>query len=513
MHASAVIVFLVLFLFVTAVGFYAARWQRGDLTILAEWGLAGRRFGTVVSWFLLGGDLYTAYTFIAVPALAYGAGAIGFFAVPYTILIYPFAFVVLPRLWSVAKSRGYITAADFVKGRFDSRGLGLAVAITGILATMPYIALQLVGMQAVLQTLGFTGAGAVGHDIALVIAFAVLAGYTYTSGLRAPAAVAIVKDALIYITIIVALIVIPGALGGFGHIFSAAQHTLAAAKTPASIYLTPSSFGVYATLALGSALALFFYPHAITGVFATRSQSVIRRNMAALPIYSLLLGFIALLGYMALAAGINVHGNNNLAVPLLFEKMFPQWFVGVAFAAILIGALVPAAIMSIAAANLFTRNIYREYFAPHADERQEAAAAKLVSLFVKLGALVFVVGIPLQFSLYLQTLGGIWILQTLPMIVGGLYTRRVHRTGLLAGWLVGMVAGTYMAYTVGWKSTFVVGTGIAGYAGIWALILNLVVVVVLTLILNALQVSNGQDETIPADYDASDDDAAAVPSA
>src|SRR5579875_3346829 len=139
-------VFIVLVGAVMAAGFIASRWRRGDLSLLEEWGLAGRRFGTLITWFLLGGDLYTAYTFIAVPALVFGAGALGFFAVPYTILIYPFAFVVLPRLWAVARRHGYITAADFVKGRFDSRWLALAVAVTGILATMPYIALQLVGM-------------------------------------------------------------------------------------------------------------------------------------------------------------------------------------------------------------------------------------------------------------------------------------------------------------------------------------------------------------------------------
>lgn len=500
MNASAVTVFLVLFAIVSVLGFYARRWQPANLGALQEWGLAGRRFGTVITWFLLGGDLYTAYTFIAVPALVYGAGAIGFFAVPYTIIIYPLAFMVMPRLWAVARAHNYVTAADFVRGRFDSRGLALAVAITGILATMPYIALQLVGMQAVLQTLGFTGSGFLGHDLALIVAFAILAVYTYTSGLRAPAAVAIVKDALIYITIIVALIVIPGALGGFGHIFQTAQARLSHLATPGSILLTPGGITAYATLALGSALALFFYPHAITAVYAAKSGRTIRRNMALLPLYSLLLGFVALLGYMALTAGVNVHGNNNLAVPLLFEKMFPQWFVGFAFAAIMIGALVPAAIMSIAAASLFTRNVYREYFAPAMSDASEAAVAKAVSLIVKLGALVFVVGIPLQFSLYLQTLGGIWILQTVPMIVGGLYTRWPHRSALLAGWLVGMVAGTWMAASVGWKSAFNIGGGIVGYAGIWALVLNLVVGVGLTLVLHAARMPGGKDQTSAADY-------------
>ena len=140
---TALIVFIVLFALVTGLGFIAARWRRGDLNLLNEWGLGGRRFGTVVTWFLLGGDLYTAYTFIAVPALVYGSSAIGLFAVPYTIIVYPFVLVVMPRLWLVCHKHGYVTASDFVRGRYGSSGLALAVAFTGILATMPYIALRL----------------------------------------------------------------------------------------------------------------------------------------------------------------------------------------------------------------------------------------------------------------------------------------------------------------------------------------------------------------------------------
>src|ERR1700757_1943531 len=151
---TALTVFIILFAFITWLGFAAAHWRRGDLDQLHEWGLGGRRFGTLITWFLLGGDLYTAYTFIAVPALAFGAGALAFFAVPYTIVIYPFVFVVFPRLWSVARARGYITAADFVRGRYGDRWLALAVALTGILATLPYIALQVVGLEVVIAAMG-----------------------------------------------------------------------------------------------------------------------------------------------------------------------------------------------------------------------------------------------------------------------------------------------------------------------------------------------------------------------
>lgn len=495
MHTTTLVVFIVLFVLVAVLGFLAARWRRAGMNSLEEWGLAGRQFGTFFTWFLLGGDLYTAYTFIAVPALIFGAGAIGFFAVPYTIVVYPFIFVVLPRFWSVSRAKGYVTAADFVKGRFDSSGLALAVAISGILATMPYIALQVLGMQSILTALGL------GKYLPLVIAFAILAVYTYLNGLRAPAMVAIAKDTLIYITIIAALIIIPASLGGFGHVFSVANAKLATAAKPASVLLSPKLYTAYATLALGSAMALFFYPHAMTGVLASKSRNTVRKNAAFLPLYSLMLGGIALLGLMALAANINVHGNNDLAVPLLFLKEFSPWFVGVAFAAILIGALVPASVMSIAAANLFSRNIYAEYFAKESSAARQTGIAKFVSLLVMLGALVFILAIPLQFSLYLQTLGGVWILQTVPMIVGGVYTRWFHRTALLIGWLVGMVLGTAMEASVGFSTSFFSLTpGITGYSGIWALIANLVVVVILSLILNATHVSNGRDHTADGDY-------------
>lgn len=504
----ALIVFIVLFAFVTILGFVAARWRRGDLDLLHEWGLAGGRFGTVVSWFLLGGDLYTAYTFIAVPALLYGKGAIGFFAVPYTIIVYPIVLVVMPRFWTVARAHRYVTPADFVRGRFDSSWLALAIALTGILATMPYIALQMYGIEVSIAQMG------INVELSLVIAFLILAAYTYVSGLRAPAMIAVVKDIMIWIVVIVAIIYIPTKLGGFGHIFNAVAHATAKppAKPPALI-LPSKLFGAYGTLALGSALALFLYPHALTGVLSTESRAVIRRNAALLPAYSFLLGLIALLGYMAIAEHIKpspTYGA-NIAVPALLAKVFPSWFAGFSFAAISIGALVPASIMSIAAANLFTRNIYREYIRRDASDREESSAAKIASLVVKVGALFFILAIPAQNAIDFQLLGGVWILQTLPAVMLGLYTNWFHRWALLIGWAAGMVSGTWMAREGGLQSVPVAhfsstySLTLAGhtaiiYPALAALVLNLIVVAVLTPVFDALRVPRGRDATSPSDY-------------
>src|SRR5919201_962373 len=252
-HITEIVIFTLLFLGVSAMGFVAARWRRPDtLAHLDEWGLGGRNFGAWITWFLIGGDLYTAYTFVAVPALLFGAGATGFFAVPYTVIIYPMVFLVLVRLWSVSHRHGFVTPADFVRARFGSPTLALLVAITGIVATMPYIALQLVGIQATLKAMGVSG------HLPLVIAFAILAAYTYQSGLRAPALIAFVKDTMIYIVIIVAIIYIPYKLGGWHKIFDAADTKFAATK---GTVLNSANQWQYVTLAFGSALALFLYPH------------------------------------------------------------------------------------------------------------------------------------------------------------------------------------------------------------------------------------------------------------
>jgi solute:Na+ symporter, SSS family len=507
------------FLLVTAVGFVAARWRRSeDHKSIQEWGLGGRSFGGFITWFLLGGDLYTAYTFVAVPAALFGAGALSFFAVPYTIMVWPLVFVFLPRLWSVARKHDFVTPADFVKGRHGSRSLALAVAVTGIVATMPYVALQLVGIQACLNVVGLSDSGSTfTKDLPLFIAFAVLAAYTFVSGLRAPALIAFVKDILIYLTIAVAIFYIPTRIGGgWEHIFSATQTRLTTpspttGKSAGSILLAKGNAVPYATLAVGSAMALFMYPHAQISVFATKRRNTVRRNVAALTVYSLMLGFIALLGYMAVAAGFTTKtlgGNAQNAVPALFNYEFPSWFAGVAFSAIAIGALVPAAIMSIAAANLFTRNVWVEFVKPDATSHQQTVVSQWVSLLVKFGALAFVLGLDATSAINFQLLGGVLILQTFPAIVFGLYTRYFHRWALLLGWAAGIGYGAVLAWQqssptqhhFAAQTALIPGTGTKAYIAVIALVLNLAVTVVANLVFKAVKAPAGADVTEPADY-------------
>jgi solute:Na+ symporter, SSS family len=306
-----------------------------------------------------------------------------------------------------------------------------------------------------------------------------------------------VKDTLIFVTIAAAIFVIPAELGGYAKIFASVPQEKLLLKSPTGDSL--GAYSAYFTLALGSALALFLYPHSVTGILSASSGNVIRRNAAALSAYSFILGLIALLGYMAIAAGVDKNPAHaagfaqfgaNFAVPALFLDSFSSWFVGIAFAAIAIGALVPAAIMSIACANLFTRNLYKEYLRPDCSEADEARMAKIVSLVVKIGAVVFILAIPQAYAIQLQLLGGIWIIQLLPPILLGLYTRSFNARGLLIGWAAGTAIGTYMAATQGFTSSVyplsILGVTIPGYAALYSVLINFLVAAALTPVLDLL---------------------------
>lgn len=508
----ALAVFTTLFVLALVIGFLASGWKRSDLNKLNEWGLGGRRFGIVLSWFLMGGDLYTAYTFIAVPALVFGVGALGFFAIPYAVIAFPLLFLVFPRLWQVAHKHGYITASEYVRGRFGNRWLALAIGVTGIVATMPYIALQLVGTQVVFGAIGYTGSGWLTY-LPLIISFAVLAGFSVMSGLRASAFIAILKGVLVFVTVLVAIIVIPGQLGGYGAIFAKIPPRNVLLGWPTATNL--GSFSAFTTLALGSSFALFLYPHAVTGLLSSASGRVIQQNSIVQPIFTVLLGFLAILGFCAVASGVSSdpefadgfkHYGPSYALLALIMKYLPAWFVGVAFAGIAIGALVPASVMAIGSANIITRDIWGEFVhSGTAESRQmtETTIAKAFALLMVVAALIFVIAIPLRYVIQFQLLGGIWVIQTLPAVALSLFMRRWLSGGsLFIGWLVGIVVGTWMVASLGFTASVyplhILAVTIPCYIALVSGVLNLIVAIVLTPFFRTAEA--GLDETAIADY-------------
>ncbi|WP_048816784.1 sodium:solute symporter family protein [Caldisphaera lagunensis] len=487
------IVFWVLFAVFVFLGFFGSRWRRGDLSQLHEWALAGRKLGVILVWFLVGADLYTAYTFVAVPSLVYASGAVGFFAVPYVAITFAIAMLFMPILWEKSRQKGYITAADFAGDVFNSKTLAILIALTGIVAELPYIALQIDGMRAVLSVmlLGYSG-GKLASEWALIISFIILAAFVYTSGLRGATLGAVFKDVLIWISIIALIVVVPLKYGGFGAAFADAAkiHTFATGLET----LKPLFASAFVSLFIGSALALYLYPHAVNGSLSAESASKLRLSTALLPLYGIGLAILALMGILVYSdpAALNITKvlSGLASVPAIAVTAFPDWFAAIILLGIFVGGLVPAAIMAIAQANLLTRNIIKP-FKKDLTPKGETEISKWASVVFKFIALAFVFLTPLTYAIQLQLLGGIIILTTLPAVFIGLLTNKLDKYSLIVGWFVSLISSIYLVLLANHFKTLSSSTylilGHPIYIGIIGLGINLAIVLIGTLIKFAIK--------------------------
>ncbi len=519
-NTEMIAVFMVLFAVFVILGFWASRFRRGDLSDLGEWSLAGRRLGVYLAWFLVGADLYTAYTFIAIPGALFFKGDIYFFAVPYVGIAFGVALITMPRLWKISRKKNYVTAVDMIHDRYNSKTLTIIIALTGIVAELPYIALQIYGMQAVLTVMigqSVTADVGVISEIALIIAFIILAAFTFTSGLRGATVTAVMKDAIIFVTVIVVIIAVPLAIkNGFAGATSTATTTSLAllGSTKEFTVLPGLLVNGFISLAVMSAFALYLYPHAINGILSTNSAKRLRYSTALLPLYGIGLALLALFGILAYASAGAMHiiapnfntstnswgttptsdqiVNNVLTVPALIYAEFPGWFAGFAFLGIFIGGLVPASIMAISQANLLTRNVVK-YFKPDITPAGEARLSKWASVVFKFLALFFIFVISASSALQLQLLGGIIVLQTLPAIFLTMYTNKLNKYGLVAGWVGGIALGLYLvlaANKFGKLSTSLYNFGHPFsfmFVGLAALAINLLLVLVVSFATGSLK--------------------------
>ena len=439
---------------VAIMGLVANRWRRPAAPIrLDDWSLGARQYGSWASWFVVGSVVFTGYGFVAGPALAFTEGAAAFYVLPYLIIAFPLAMLPLVRLWSVSRARGYLTVADFVRGRYGSGVLAGLVAVTGIVAAVPLLALQFVAIEAVTRVAGLNQSGILGH-LPLLVPFAVVVLITGRSGLRAPTLVSFVKVILMFLVVFVAILYLPIKLDGWAEILNLVQAKFESSpSTSDGLLLDPADQLHYGTLALGSALALFLYPHAVTGVLAARNRDVVKRSLCGLPAFTLLLGALMLLGYAAIAAGVvpltsgaDGRPDPNTVIPLLFAEQSPAWFAGLAFAAITIAALVPASVLAIGAANLWARSLYRNYLRRRATPEQETRQARGAANVVLAAGLLLAVDADLAVSL--QVVGAVVVLQTLPAVLIPLYRRWPPGNGLGPGGLAAVGNGVCLVARV-----------------------------------------------------------------
>lgn len=473
------------------------RAPRDELPHPAHWALGSRGLGTATTCLLLGGTIYTSYTYLAIPGLMFGTGGLALYALVYTMFLSPLIMMLLPRLREVAAEHDLITLADYVRARHGSHPLALATALTGIVATMPYLGLQVVGTAAVLRSMG-SASDSMARCVALTMLFVGLALLAHPGGLRSCVRMSLVKAVLLSGAAIALLTLTMIRLGSPGHVFDLADRRSAAMGHPFTI--PAHSFTAYATLAVGSALAQLMYPQALTVALASRSKQSLQAATTFLPAWSMTLGLWAFFGVAALAAGVHTPvGHGELAVPGLIRHLAPDWLAGPLLGALAVAGLLPAVVMAMSMSMLFVRNIYVEYFNPTATPKHEVRATRGPVLAIMAGAVVFALFMKPQDAVNLHLLGCVWILQILPAVAVSLFTRWFHQRALFTGWAVGVLAGTGLIGLHGFSLVVNIPIGPVEapvYVAVIALALNLAVAAALTPILDALGIPRGKDCTV-----------------
>ena len=429
MNPALVIIFATI-LFSAALGIYAGRKVKMNLE---NWTVAGRRFGIIIIWLLMAGEIYTTFTFLGASGWAYSKGAPTFYILIYGALAYTLSFFILPALWKVGKRYGLHTQPDFFIKRYDSRPLGVLVALIGVFSIIPYLQLQLAGLGFIVEV---ASNQTISSNLAIIISFILTCAFVYTSGLRGAAWVAIVKDIMMILAVGIVGIGVPYIyFGGFGKMFRALiaqrpDHLVLPGATPHMDILWVMS------TCLLTGLGFYMWPHVFGSAFSAKSDRIIKRNAIIMPFYQIPVLLVFMVGFTALLI-IPGLKNGDMAFLALVNKTYPSWFMGFVGAAGAVTAMVPSAILVLFASTLIAKNIYQTGINPKASEERVMSLSRLMVLAITTLALVFAVFFPNEL-VPLLILGYDGVCQFFPGVVLGLFWKRVTKAAVFSGIISGL---------------------------------------------------------------------------
>lgn len=428
--SPALIIILAVIVFSALVGIFAGRRVKMNLE---NWTVGGRRFGIIIIWLLMAGEIYTTFTFLGASGWAYSKGAPAFYILIYGALAYTLSFFILPAIWKLGKKYGLHTQPDFFVKIYSSRGLGVLVALIGVFSIIPYLQLQLVGLGFIVEV---ASNGAVSSNAAILLAFVLTCAFVYTSGIKGAAWVAIIKDILMLAAVFIVGFGVPVMyFGSFKKMFSALLEKMPQHLVFPGATSNMDVIWVMSTLLI-TAMGFYMWPHVFGSAFSAKSDKVIKRNAIIMPFYQIPILLVLVVGFTALLV-IPGLKNGDLAFLTLVNESYPSWFMGFVGAAGAVTAMVPAAILVLFAATLVAKNIYQTVFKPDADDDRIMALSRVMVLVIMAVSLVFALFFPNDL-VNLLILGYDGVSQFFPGVVFGLFWKRVTRTGVFYGILSGV---------------------------------------------------------------------------
>ncbi len=436
---TALLIILATIVISAAVGVYAGRKVKMNLE---NWTVGGRRFGVILIWLLMAGEIYTTFTFLGASGWAYSRGAPTFYILIYGTLAYTVSFFILPAVWRVGKRQGLHTQPDFFIHRYESRGLGVLVAAIGVLSILPYLQLQLAGLGLIVEV---ASEGAVGSRSAILLGFVLTCAFVYTSGIRGTAWVSVIKDVMMIAAVGIVGIGVPHIyFGGFGKMFQALME-----KHPGHLTFPGATANmdvpwVMSTVIL-TGLGFYMWPHVFASAFSARSAETIKRNATIMPFYQIPILLVLMVGFTALLV-IPGLANGDMAFLELVRRTYPSWFLGFIGAAGAVTAMVPASVLVLFAATLLAKNVYQAGFAPRAGEEKVLVLSRFLVLLIMVLALFLAFFFP-HALVNLLLIGYDGVSQFFPGVVLGLFWKGVQRRGVVWGLVIGFVLAAILVFS------------------------------------------------------------------
>jgi SSS family solute:Na+ symporter len=480
---------VIIFAFLALAVFLGIRAQRGKDMDLEQWSVGGRGFGTLFVFLLLAGEIYTTFTFLGASGWAYGEGGPAFYILCYGALAYVMSYWLLPAVWRYAKNNRLHSQADFFVSKYASPALGILVSLVAVVAMVPYLALQFKGLGIIVSV---TSYGSISSTVAILIGVAAVTVYVIISGIHGSAWTAVVKDIMVLVVVLFLGLYLPFALfGGIGEMFREVN-----AQNPGFLTLPSEGYSVpwFVSTVLLTALGFYMWPHTFGSVFSAQNEKVFRRNATYLPLYQLVQLFIFFVGFAALLSVPGLEGEEvDQSLLLVSVEQFDPWLVGLIGAAGLLTALVPGSMLLMVSATILSKNVYKA-FATQASERTVGRLAKFLVPVVALAALGFALSSGDTIVLLLL-LGYSLVTQLLPALLFSLVPNNlVTKWGAGAGILVGVATVTVLTQQEITLRSLFPSLGPLGDAniGIVALLLNVVVLVVVSLVTRSSAVGKEQ---------------------
>lgn len=489
MNAALVIIFAVMIMSI----YLGIRAKKGKDMDLEQWTVGGRGFGTIFVFLLMAGEIYTTFTFLGGSGWAYGKGGPTFYIIGYGCLAYIMSYFLLPKIWRYAKDNNLLSQSDFFVSKYKSPYLGIFVSLVGVVAMIPYFVLQLKGLGIIVSEASY---GTISPTIAIWIGLTVVTVYVMVSGIHGSAWTAVAKDILILVVVLFLGIYLPfHYYGGIQPMFEAVEAAKPGFLALPETGMSPSWF---ATTILLTALGFYMWPHTFGSVYSAQNEKVFRKNAIFMPIYQLILLFVFFVGFAAILQVPGLEGPEaDLALLRISIETFDPWIVGVIGAAGILTALVPGSMILMAAATLLAKNVY-QVLNPKVTDQQVSKTARYLVPVVALIAVFFTFkGGNTLVTLLLM--GYSLVTQLFPTLAFSLMKNNfVTKQGAFAGIAAGVATVAYVTITgstVGSLLPFLPQAIQDFNVGIIAMILNIIVLTVVSLLTKPMSVTSRKTKT------------------